>query len=162
MRIGTKNKVIMLSFTTIFFALFHIQCKKTEDIPVIFGSWRWVATFPPGSPASYPHYPLTPENSSVEEVFTYYSTYKYRLTRNNLVFDSGTIKLGHGSYTPYAGATNFSYDSISYYHNTDSMALGCDYYRIANDTLQIVPYLSGRYNGNYTLPGGGAKYMVRQ
>lgn len=132
------------------------SCKKNNPAvsPVsVAGEWDWIQTYPGGNPASYPHFPLTPQNTGRKEILVFNMNHQFTQTTNDTLIEAGTYTTGHGSYLPYAGAKLYDYDSICYFVN--GTKTGVDYYKILNqDTLVS----SGAFSGAI---GGGSIYYTR-
>jgi hypothetical protein len=143
------------------YTISNFSCKKDKNstiIPVqLSGTWRWIYTYQdlPLGPTN----PVTPLNSGVNEIMVFNADKKWTKTQNNILVDSGTYSLGHGTYAAYPGAFIFNYDSIGLYKN--NMFAGWDSYEVLHDTLVFMPYLSGRFS-SYFSPGSGSKWFTRQ
>jgi hypothetical protein len=156
---NTKTIIVQL---IILLSLLTFSCKKDTLNPAknITGGWYWIYT-----QAVYPSDPLTPENTGVQERLIFSSDKKWTMTKNGIKTDSGTYSLGHGTYTPYAGAHIYIYDSVVYYR--DGMDLiAWDYYNVFNDTLQFCPGYAGKlasYN-SFNFPNGfnGSKFWIKK
>lgn len=89
------------------------SCKKDSINPAndITGQWKWLSYYFVYVPSDTN--PLTPENTGIQEILMFNANHTWFKTQNNIKTDSGTYSIGRGSYTPYAGAHTFIYDSIS-------------------------------------------------
>jgi hypothetical protein len=138
---------------TLMLILFFTQCKKTDTttIPAVVASWVWLYTYKnlPLSPTN----PLTPANTSLVEVLTFKNDRTWNKVQNGIIVDSGTFKLGHGTFPTYPVATIFVYDSIKYYKR--GLPYAVDYYRMKEDTMIFDPGERGIY-------GAGTKWFVKQ
>ena len=153
-------KLLYNRYFILVFILWFSGCKKEEMIlpKDISGTWDWIFTY-----KAYPlsdTNPLTPQNTGIKEIIVFNSDMSWTNTQNNIVIDSGTYSLGHGSRTSYPGAQTYVYDSIVYYRNGIQINGGFDYYIIFNDTLEFSPGFSGRLF-SYTLPYNGAKFWIK-
>jgi hypothetical protein len=120
----------------------------------VVGQWHWISSYPGGNPASYPHYPLTPQNTGTTETLEFNSNSEFSQTVNDTLAGSGTYKTGHGVYTPYSGSYQYIFDSIAYFVN--GAKRNVDYYHIQHtDTLVFSSSFAG-------LIGGGSKYYLKQ
>jgi hypothetical protein len=132
------------------------SCKKNNPAVTpasVTGQWNWIATYPGGNPASYPHFPLTPQNTGRKEMLVFDTNHQFIHTTNDTLSEAGTYTIGHGSYLPYTGASLYVYDSICFFVN--GMKTGVDYYKILNeDTLVSSSAFSGAI-------GGGSIYYIR-
>jgi hypothetical protein len=117
------------------------------------GDWNWIKTYPAGNPASYPHYPITPENSGTTEKLSFTANLQFTQTINDTLIQSGTYSTGHGTYLPYAGGHLYTYDSVCYF--VQGVKKNIDYYSILNnDTLVFSSSFAG-------VIGGGSKYFIK-
>ena len=130
------------------------SCKQTvsNTTPAsIAGKWKWVETYFDYAPSD--SNPLTPAYNGIQEFIYYNTDATWKKIQNNKTVDSGTYSTGHGSYLPYAGAYDYIYDSVKYYHSITGA--NWDYYTITNDTLLF----SGGFAG---IIGSGSKIYIRQ
>jgi hypothetical protein len=150
-----KYVVLILCSFLIFFS-----CKKDTGIQPapIAGAWVWFKSTDASLPPSSTN-PLTPQNSGITELMYFTQNGDWRIVRNGSTIDSGIYSIGYGTYTPYVGATVFSYDSIGFYKK--NIFVGWDSYKIYNDTLKFTPGLSGRFS-SYLIPYNGVKYFIKQ
>jgi len=156
-----RTKFVSYMIVSLLLLLF-ISCKKFTDnvdpTQDITGTWEWIFTYK-AYPLSETN-PLTPQNTGIVEIFIFNTDRTWLNIQNDLVIDSGTFSLGHGSRTPYLGAKTYIYDSIVYYWSGIQIDNGFDYYIIFNDTLEFSPGFSGRLT-SYTLPYNGAKFWKK-
>jgi hypothetical protein len=138
-----------------------ISCKKVQDMDQsqnIIGRWEWLST--------YKLYilsdsnPLTPQNTGNHEILIFNLNHSWYKTLNGIKTDSGTFSTGHGTKTPYSGAKPYVYDSICYYQN-DVQAIGIDYFKVFNDTLEFAPGFAGKYI-SYSLPYNSSKFLIKR
>jgi hypothetical protein len=117
------------------------------------GEWNWILTYPPGNPANYPYYPLTPVNTGLNEILSFDANGQFSQTINDTLIQSGTYTTGHGTFLPYVDAQQYSYDSIAYFVNGSKQNI--DYYSVLHqDTLVFSSSFAGAV-------GGGTKYFVK-
>jgi len=124
----------LLGFT-ICFILMGSSCKKDEiqNPPAeLIGNWEWRYTHMGWEPG--PMNPLTPENTGNTEMMVFEQNFSWKSFVNGIPTDSGTFRIGHGSYSP-SEYTTYTYDSIQYYRNGMMVKGLVDYYKIQNDTL---------------------------
>jgi len=152
-------KLLYNRYLILVFILCFSGCKKEEIIHPrdISGHWSWIKTYtlPPTSDS-----PLTPQNTGIQETLVFLKDHTWYNTIDNAKVDSGMYTIGHGSYTPYPGATVFIYDSIAYFNVEGTRIRIGDYYEIRNDTLQFCPGYAGRFS-SYTLPYNGSKFWIK-
>jgi hypothetical protein len=132
------------------------SCKKNYAVvspASIVGQWTWIKTYPPGNPASYPHYPITPQNSGSAEKLIFNANQQFSQTVNDSLIQSGTYTTGHGSYLPYPGRHLYTFDSVCCF--VQGLKKTVNYYSVLNsDTLVF----SSSYAG---VIGGGSKYYAK-
>lgn len=133
-------------------------CTKDGIQPAsLNGTWKWIYTYK-DLPLDSMN-PLTPLNTGIEEKMVFTVDGNWKKIQNNITNDSGTYTLGHGSYTPYVGATTYIYDSIGFFRN--GVYVGWDYYQVKNDTLFFCPCLGGSF-ASFTLPYNGSKWWIKE
>jgi hypothetical protein len=147
------TKLVIICF---FFSIFSCKKEDPKTPDVLIGTWDWIYTWNDGAPG--PTNPATPANSGINETVIFYSDFSTIHSYSSPFIDfirpnRETFSLGHGSYTPYAGAYTYSYDSIVYYHSDKTITV--DYFKASNDTL----IFSSGFRG---LSGGGSKTYVKQ
>lgn len=133
------------------------SCKKanvsTNVAPKeIIGKWKWIYTYLQAT--NPPVNPITPSNSGIIEVITYYADRTWSKIQNNNLIDSGSYSIGHGYRNTYPGSVTI-YDSIQYYLNDVVIAGKVDYYFVAGDSLNFNPGYSGVYSGD-------SKWLIKQ
>ena len=129
------------------------SCEKesnNDKVVDISGQWEWLYTYklPPSEPN-----PLTPQNTGIYEILVFVTDKTWFKLENEIKVDSGIYSLGHGTYTPYPGATVYIYDSVLY-HTYGIEDYTWEYYEIFNDTLQFCGGFAG-------LSGGGSKFYKK-
>ena len=142
------------------------SCKKsstntvsTKDTSGIVGNWKWIETYYGMMPSD--SNPMTSQNAGYQELFSFNADSSYRLTKNNIIIDSGTYTHGHIEYTINPNI-KLVYDSILYFHKGILIKGGVDYYKIYSDTLSVAPGLIRRLMPSYTAPSGGSVYWKKQ
>ena len=133
------------NFIILAIVLCLVSCKKnTSDSNTvnsgIVGNWRWIETVFGYAPSD--SNPLTPKFAGYQESLTFNADHSFRLTKNNVIIDSGTYTYGSGTYS-YSSDVNFMYDSILYYHKGILVKDSIGYYTISSDTLNFNPALVG-------------------
>jgi len=140
----------------LFFAVASLSgCKTTTEDPTvpqtgIVGKWRWTETWfmIPISETN----PQTPQNTGIKQTLEFRKDSIWLKTKNNVLVDSGTYTLGHGSIT-FADAFTYVYDSIAYYKN--NINIKNDYYEIDSNNNLI---FSGAFKG---CAGCGSEHWAR-
>lgn len=153
------KKKYPLFLVTIFVFLFY-SCEKefnTKYSNSIVGKWRWIKTMRviPFSDIN----PETPQNTGIEELLTFGADFEWYKTQNNILVDSGSYTIGHGSYINPSNVT-YIYDSICYYQNNIPIKNGFDFYEIDHDTLVFCSAFGARW-WSFTLSHAGTKRWVR-
>ena len=132
-------------------------CKKTNVTTnvapkEVIGKWKWIYTYLHAT--NPPINPITPLNTGINEIITYYADRTWSKIQNNNLIDSGSYSIGHGNSNTYPGTVTI-YDSIQYYLNNVVIAGKVDYYFVAGDSLNFNPGYSGVYSGD-------SKWLIKQ
>ena len=156
MKIRASIILVLILLSVLIFS-----CKKDQINPAkdITGHWIWLSYYKVYLLSDTN--PLTPQNTGIQELLVFNANHTWFKTQNNIKIDSGTFSIGHGSYTPYAGAKTYVYDSITYFRDGITKPGWQDYYSTYNDTLQICPGYSGQFS-SYSIPFNGSKLYVKQ
>jgi hypothetical protein len=158
----------MMNLKTVIFPLFFffliaaISCEKdpsSDSVKDLSGQWDWLKTYSV-APLSDSN-PLTPQNTSNNEVIIFKTDHTWFNSVNGIKTDSGKYSLGHGTYEAYQGAKIHIFDSIAYYTRNGARLDKGDYYEIRGDTLQFCPGYGGKFT-SYTLPNNGSKFWIRR
>jgi hypothetical protein len=155
-------KVLSVVLISLFLAA---SCKKNqeptpESTGGLSGKWKWIDSWL-DAPLSDSN-PRTPKNTGFQEEIEFKNNHTWIKSQNNILTDSGTFSTGHGSYTPYAGAYTYIYDSIVYYHHGLSEKGTQDYYKISNDTLMFCGCFAGFYAKADATEGASKRFIKRQ
>jgi hypothetical protein len=151
-----KTKQILFLFSLL---AFFSSCKKDLDNLAVdvTGQWEWIYSY---VSLNNPN-PITPKTTGIDELLVFNPNLTWYKIQNNIKVDSGTYSIGHGSYTPYAGAYSYIYDSIAYYKDGYVLKGEQDYYKISNDTLQFCGCFAGLSSKSYPT-GGVSKFFIKQ
>ena len=147
------KKVLIISILI----LPYFSCKKADTTAnvapkEVAGKWKWIYTYLYAT--NPPVNPLTPQNTGINEIITYYADKTWSKIQNNNLIDSGSYSTGHGN-RPTSPGTVVIYDSIQYYLNNVPISGKVEYYFISGDSLNFNPGYSGVYSGD-------SKWLIKQ
>ena len=136
--------------------LLVVSCQKDEveiSPPAeMIGKWEWQYTHMGWEPG--PMNPLTPNNTGNTEIIEFGTDFSWKSLINSEPVDSGTFKIGHGTYSP-SEYIMYNFDSIQYYRNGEMVKGKVDYFEIYSDTLISCAGFKGIY-------GSSSKTYIKQ
>jgi len=134
------------------FLLTSCEKEKSPSPPEeLLGSWKWLFTYYGFAPG--PMNPKTPQNTGSIEEIVFNQDFSWKILINSVSTDSGTFKVGHGSYSP-SNVTTYNYDSIQYFKNGLPIKDKIDFFEVHHDTLAFCSIFRGIY-------GGQSKFYVK-